>query len=65
MLRDQGGHLGDGIPMLGFEECIGVFQVCEGSTGHSSPSKIDVVVSTPCPRPRPRRLPKEPLSRLF
>ena len=29
MLRDQGRHLGDVMPVLGFEECIGVFQVRE------------------------------------
>lgn len=35
MLRDQGSRLGDAMPVLGFEECTGVFQVSERPTGHS------------------------------
>lgn len=54
MLRGQGSHLGDVMPMLGFEECIGVFQMHEGPTGHSSPGKIDIFMTIPCPSPKPK-----------
>lgn len=61
MLRGQGSHLGDVMPMLGFEECIGVFQMHEGPTGHSSPGKIDIFMTIPCPSPKPRSRNKKSL----
>ena len=53
MLRDQGSHLGDVIHVLGFEECIGVFQWSEGPTGCFSRGKNDVLINSSCSSPRP------------
>lgn len=41
------------MPMLGFEECTGVFQVSDEPLGHSSTGKIDILMNSPCPSPEP------------